>query len=261
VSETSDLPDHAQPPVAVVTGAASRRGIGRAVARRLAGSGWSVALVDIEADQLEATASDLRAETGSQVVAARADVGSEPEVEAAAQLIERSLPPVVALVNAAGISDPTPLLETSLEQWERIQRVNSTSTFLLSRRFAPGMRDRRYGRIVNLSSTAALTGGGTYSAGAYAASKAAIEGFTHGLALEVARHGVTVNAVSPAIIDTDIMGGPITPHRAPNFVSSLPVGRLGRVDEVAALIEFLVGRDAGYITGATYAINGGVRIG
>jgi NAD(P)-dependent dehydrogenase (short-subunit alcohol dehydrogenase family) len=139
--------------------------------------------------------------------------------------------------------------------------VNATGTFLVTQRFAIGMAQRGYGRIVSLSSTAAQSGGGTYSAGAYAASKAAIEGMTRGLALELAPKGVTVNAIAPAIVDTDIMGGRITAERAPAFLASLPVGRLGTTVEVAALIEFLFGSQAGYITGTTVNINGGARIG
>jgi NAD(P)-dependent dehydrogenase (short-subunit alcohol dehydrogenase family) len=129
------------------------------------------------------------------------------------------------------------------------------------KRFVPGMVERGLGRVVNMSSTAAQTGGGTYSATAYAASKAAVEGLTHGAALELAASGVTVNVVSPAVIDTDIMGGTITEERRPAFTAGLPVGRLGTTDEVASLIEYLIGPDAGYITGATYSINGGARIG
>jgi len=168
---------------------------------------------------------------------------------------------VLALINVAGIGDPTKFLDTDLDRWNRVIGVNATGTFVVMKRFAPGMVARGVGRIVNLSSTAAQTGGGTYSATAYAASKAAIEGLTHGVALELAPTGVTVNVVSPAVIDTEIMGGRITDERKPAFVTGLPVGRLGTTGEVAALIEFLVGRDAGYITGAHYNINGGARIG
>ena len=109
--------------------------------------------------------------------------------------------------------------------------------------------------------TAAQTGGGNYSKSSYAAAKNAIEGLSRAVAREVAPYGVTVNVVAPATIDTDIMGGPITPERAPGFIAGLPVGRIGTVEEVAALIEFLLGENAGYITGATYNINGGLRIG
>lgn len=246
---------------AVVTGAGSPRGIGRGVAERLAAGGWHLGLMDLGAAALEDAAAELRDRYGVRVVARPADISSADQVDVVARDIEAELPPVLAVVNVAGIGDPTPLLQTSLERWERVLRVNATGTFIVTTRFAPGMVERGVGRVVCLSSTAAQTGGGTYSAGAYAASKAAVEGMARGLALELAPRGVTVNAVAPAVIDTDIMGGRITPERAPTFLAGLPVGRLGRVSEVAGLIEFLCGPDAGYITGATYNVNGGARIG
>jgi NAD(P)-dependent dehydrogenase (short-subunit alcohol dehydrogenase family) len=245
---------------AVITGAGSPRGIGAAVAQRLAAAGWNLGLLDRDGAQLEARADELRA-LGARVVAAQVDVRSPEEVGSGAAAIEAELPPVLALINVAGIGDPTKFLDTDLDRWNRVIGVNATGTFVVMKRFAPGMVARGVGRIVNLSSTAAQTGGGTYSATAYAASKAAIEGLTHGVALELAPTGVTVNVVSPAVIDTEIMGGRITDERKPAFVTGLPVGRLGTTGEVAALIEFLVGRDAGYITGAHYNINGGARIG
>jgi NAD(P)-dependent dehydrogenase (short-subunit alcohol dehydrogenase family) len=245
---------------AVITGAGSKRGIGRSLARRLGVHGWSLGLLDRDEAALQELASVLRA-SGVSVVAGGVDVTDELQIDRAATELEQSLPPVVAVVNVAGISDPTKFLDTDLERWDRVMRVNATGTFLVMKRFVPGMIGRRLGRVVNLSSTAAQTGGGTYSATAYAASKAAIEGLTHGAALELARYGVTVNVVSPAVIDTDIMGGPITDERRPALVGGLPVGRLGTADEVASLIEYLIGPDAGYITGATFNINGGARIG
>lgn len=245
---------------AVVTGAGSPRGIGFAVAQRLARAGWNLALFDRDETELKARATELDA-NGARIVARTIDVTDPEQIDAAAIAVERDLPPVVALVNVAGISDPTKFLDTDLARWNRVLGVNTTGTFLVMKRFAPGMVERGVGRIVNLSSTAAQTGGGTYSATAYAASKAAIEGLTHGAALELAPTGVTVNVVSPAVIDTDIMGGQITDDRKPAFVAGLPVGRIGSPHEVAALIEFLIGPDAGYITGATYNINGGARIG
>lgn len=245
---------------AVVTGAGSALGIGFAVARRLARAGWNVGLIDRDEVALNARALDLR-DHGVRVAGRAADVTDPAQIDAAAAGIELELPPVLALVNVAGISDPTRFLDTDLARWQRVIGVNLTGTFLAMKRFVPGMVDRGVGRVINLSSTAAQTGGGTYSATAYAASKAGIEGLTHGAALELAPTGVTVNVVSPAVIDTEIMGGRITDERKPAFVAGLPVGRLGTTDEVAALIEFLIGPDAGYITGAHYNINGGARIG
>lgn len=246
---------------AIVTGAGSDRGIGRGVASRLAAAGWNLGLIDLDVTGLDSYTESLAAEHGVKVVAAAANISDEGAVDRAAATFEAELPPVVAVVNIAGISDPTPLMETSVERWTRVLTINATGTFVVTKRFAKGMAERGVGRVVSLSSTAAQTGGGTYSAGAYAASKAAVEGMTRGLALELAPRGVTVNALAPAVIDTDIMGGQITEERAPAFVAGLPVGRLGTVREVAALIEFLIGEDAGYITGATYNINGGARIG
>jgi NAD(P)-dependent dehydrogenase (short-subunit alcohol dehydrogenase family) len=245
---------------AVVTGAGSPLGIGFAVARRLARAGWSLGLLDRDEIELKARIAELQAD-GARAVGRAADITDPAGIDAAATAFEDALPPVLALVNVAGVSDPTKFLDTDLARWNRVVGVNLTGTFLAMKRFAPGMVARGVGRIVNLSSTAAQTGGGTYSATAYAASKAGIEGLTHGAALELAPTGVTVNVVSPAVIDTEIMGGRITDERRPAFVAGLPVGRLGSTDEVAALIEFLIGPDAGYITGAHYNINGGARIG
>jgi NAD(P)-dependent dehydrogenase (short-subunit alcohol dehydrogenase family) len=244
---------------AVVTGAGSPLGIGFAVARRLVRAGWNVGLIDRDEVALKAQVSSLSSQ--GRAVGHAADVTDPARIDDAACAFEAALPPVLALINVAGISDPTKFLDTDLDRWQRIIGVNLTGTFLAMKRFVPDMVARGAGRVINLSSTAAQTGGGTYSATAYAASKAGIEGLTHGAALELAPTGVTVNVVSPAVIDTEIMGGRITEDRKPAFVAGLPVGRLGTPDEVAALIEFLIGPDAGYITGAHYNINGGARIG
>ncbi|GAA5658312.1 3-oxoacyl-[acyl-carrier-protein] reductase FabG [Brucella sp. NBRC 13694] len=246
---------------AIITGAGSPRGIGRDLAERLAAKGWSLGLIDRDDELMSQLVADLVGRYGVKAVAKKTDISSEEDVAKASALFETELPPVVAVVNIAGISDPTPFTQTSLERWERVLKINATGTFLVTKQFLPGMIERGVGRIVSLSSTAAQSGGGTFSAAAYAASKAAIEGMTRGLGLEVAKTGVTVNAIAPAIIDTDIMGGTITEDRMDYFTSRLPVGRLGRVSEVSALIEFLIGPEAGYITGTTYNINGGARIG
>lgn len=246
---------------AIVTGGGSERGIGRATARRLARDGWSIGLVDMDGEASQRIAAELVDEFGVRAVGVQADVSSEQDVDRAIASIESALPAAEALVNAAGISSPLPFLETDLTQWERVMRINATGTFLVTKRVMPGLVDRGYGRVVSIGSTAAQNGGGTYSKSAYAAAKGAIESFSRAVALEMAPHGVTVNVVAPATIDTDIMGGRITEDRKPAFLAQLPVGRIGTTDEVAALIEFLIGADAGYITGATYNINGGIRIG
>ncbi|MGO1768741.1 MAG: SDR family NAD(P)-dependent oxidoreductase [Microbacterium sp.] len=246
---------------AFITGAASERGIGRALAHRLAAAGWNVGLLDLDDDALAGLADELAETHGVRAAHAAVDVSDESAVERAVSALEEALPPATALANIAGISSPVPFLELDLATWERVLRINATGTFLMTRRVARGMAERGYGRIANLSSTAAQNGGGTYSKSSYAASKGAVESFSRAVALELAPSGVTVNVVAPATIDTDIMGGRITDERKPAFLAQLPIGRIGTTDEVAALIEFLLGRDAGYITGATYNINGGIRIG
>ncbi len=245
----------------VVTGAASERGIGRGVARRLATVGWSVGIIDLNEAQIEQVAAAISAETGGTVLGRAADVSDESEVDGAIRSFEDELPAIVAVVNLAGVSDPTPFLEATREQWERVMRINATGTFVVTKRVAPKMVERHLGRIVNFSSTAAQTGGGNYSKSVYAASKGAIESLTRSIARELAPFGVTANVIAPASIDTDIMGGRITAERLPQFVRALPVGRLGTVREVAALVEFLIGEEAGFITGATLNLNGGLRIG
>jgi len=245
---------------AVLTGAASPRGIGRALADRLAGEGWEVAILDLDADACRQTAKDIAARHGARVVGFPADVSVEKSVDAAIAAVESQLPPVVALGNLAGISDPTPFLEVTLEQWERVFAVNVRGAFLVTRRVLRGMIDRHLGRIVSVSSVSAQRGGGTYSKVPYSASKAALLGFTRALAREVGEHGITVNAVAPGPIDTDIMGGTLTDERRAQMAAGGLVGRIGTPTEVAALIAFLMGPDAGFITAATYDINGGLQI-
>jgi len=122
------------------------------------------------------------------------------------------------------------------------------------------MVDRGLGRIVSVSSISAQRGGGTYSKVPYSASKAAIIGFTRALAREMGPHGITVNCIAPGPVDTDIMGGTLTEDRKAAMSADMPVGRVGTVDEIAALMVFLLGADAGYITAATYDINGGLQV-
>lgn len=246
---------------AYITGAASDRGIGRKLAERLAAHGWNLGLLDLDESAIEDLAVTLSSGFDIRSAGVAVDVSDASRVDRAITRLESALPPPTALVNVAGISSPAAFLDLDLASWERVMRINATGTFLTTHRVIGGMVDRRYGRVVNLGSTAMQNGGGTYSKSAYAASKGAVEALSRALALEMAPHGVTVNVVAPATIDTDIMGGPITDERKPAFLAQLPVGRIGTVGEVAALIEFLIGRDAGYITGATYNINGGIRIG
>lgn len=245
---------------ALVTGAASRRGIGRATARAFADSGWSIAILDLDEQAAGSCAREIAAEFGVGAVGVAADVSDAAAVDAAISQVERELPPLVAVVNNAGISSPTPFLELTGDEWDRVFDVNVRGAFVVTKRAVRGMMDRRLGRVVSLSSISAQRGGGTYSTVAYSAAKAAIIGFSRALAREVGPHGVTVNSVAPGPVDTDIMGGALTDERKRQMTESMPIGRVGSPDDIAALITFLAGPTAGYITAATYDINGGLQV-
>lgn len=245
---------------AVVTGAGSERGIGRAVVARLAHEGWAVAALDIDGDRAELVAKSIAARYGTPCIGVAADLADEQQVFAAIDHVERELPPIVALANVAGIASPTPFLELSTAEWDRVFAVNSRGTYLITRRVVPGLVSRRIGRIVSIASASAQRGGGTYSKVAYSAAKAAVLGLTRALAREVGKHGITVNAVSPGPIDTDIMGGPLDDARRAELIHELLVDRVGTVEDVAAVVAFLLGPDAGYITGTTYNVNGGLIV-
>ena len=251
------LPDER---TAVVTGAGSRRGIGRATADRLARTGWSVAILDRDADGAAAVAAEVADRWEVAAIGLGTDVSDEAAVDVAVGEVEARLPPIVGLANVAGVSSPVPFLDLTAAEWDRVFDINMRGTFLVTRRVLPGMVERELGRIVSVSSISAQRGGGTYSKVPYSASKAALIGFSRALAREVGPAGVTVNCVAPGPVDTDIMGGRLTDERKAEMTVGMPVGRVGTAEEVAALMVFLLGPDAGYITAATYDINGGLQV-
>jgi 2-hydroxycyclohexanecarboxyl-CoA dehydrogenase len=245
---------------AVLTGAASPRGIGRAAADRLAREGWAIAVLDIDAGEARTAAAEIGEARGVPALGVGVDVSDQDAVDAAVAQVEAGLPPIVGLANLAGISSPTPFMDETVEGWDRVFAINMRGTFIVTQRVLRGMIERKRGHVVSVSSVSAQRGGGTYSKVAYSASKAAIIGFTRALAREVGEHGITVNAVAPGPIDTDIMGGTLTEERKAAMSADTLLGRVGTRDEVAALIAFLLGDDAGWITAATYDINGGLQI-
>ena len=245
---------------AILTGAASERGIGRATADKLASLGWSIAIVDIDGDAAREAAAAIAAARGIRAIGVAADVSDKDSVNAAITEIEAAMPPIVGLVNLAGISSPTEFMNETVEAWDRVFAINMRGSFLVSQRVLAGMIERQLGRIVSISSISAQRGGGTYSKVAYSASKAAIIGFTRALAREMGQHNITVNAVAPGPIDTDIMGGTLSDERKNAMSADILMGRVGTRDDVAALIAFLLSADAGYITAATYDINGGLQV-
>jgi NAD(P)-dependent dehydrogenase (short-subunit alcohol dehydrogenase family) len=245
---------------AVVTGAGSKRGIGRATAHALAAAGWNIAIPDLDEASAKDAANEVAERHGVQAVGVGCDVTDGTSVDAALAAIEAAVPPIGALVNNAGITSPTPFLEVTAEEWERIFAVNVRGSYNITRRVAPGMVERGFGRIVFLSSVSAERGGGVFGGVAYSAAKAGQLGFARALARELGPHGITVNSVAPGLIDTDITGGALVGEKEKQLVAGVPVGRKGRPADVADLITYLCREESSYITGVTYDVNGGSHI-
>jgi NAD(P)-dependent dehydrogenase (short-subunit alcohol dehydrogenase family) len=243
---------------AIVTGAASPRGIGRVTALLLAEQGWSIGILDIDSDGSRALADEIAGRHNVKTHAVAADVSNEAEVRTAIDELEAALPPLAALANIAGVSSPVPYLDLTSDEWHRVIDVNLNGVHYVTRRVAESMVRHGYGRIVSISSTSAQRGGGTYSKTPYSVAKAGVIGLTRALARELGPHNITVNAVAPGPIDTDIMGGPLTPDRRTTLAADLLVNRVGEPRDVAAMIAFLVSADAGYITGQTLNVDGGL---
>lgn len=242
--------------VAMITGAGSSRGIGQAIARALSRQGAAVAVCDINSEGATAVADALQRQ-GASAKAYELDVTNEASVESAVSQIVRELGGLDILVNNAGITQPVTVDDTTLDCWNRIYSVNATGAFLCSRAAVKHMKERRYGRIINMSSVSAKRGGGVFGGAHYSAAKAAVLGFSKALARETAQYGITVNSLAPGLILTDIWGGFDSPERAEELAAQIPAQRLGTPEEVAAAVCFLSSVEAGYITGEEIDINGG----
>jgi len=232
---------------ALVTG--GTRGIGRAITQRLKADGFRVAAGYSGNDEAaQATAREL------DVMVVKGNVGVFEDAKRAVQAVEAELGPVEVLVNNAGITRDGFFHKMTPEQWGDVIRVNMDSVFNMTRQVIEGMRERSFGRVINISSINGQKGqvGQTN----YSAAKAGMIGFTKALALETARKGITVNCVAPGYIGTEMVAA-VPENVLQGIIANIPVGRLGEAEEIAAVVAFLARDDASFITGATLGVNGG----
>jgi 2-hydroxycyclohexanecarboxyl-CoA dehydrogenase len=244
--------------VGVVTGGAS--GIGLGIAHGLAADGHRVAILDSNAEAAEAAADDLRSK-GATAVAVAVDVAERAAVETGFGRVREELGPVEILVTSAGIESFTPVLDITAERWDRIIGVNLTGTFTCVQAALPDMLASGWGRIVTISSSSAQSGAPNMAH--YAASKGGVIGLTKALAVELARHGITVNTIPPSLVDTPMARNAEAAGDFPgvDIVGPMvPLGRAGTPADIAAACSFLCSEGGSYITGQLIGVNGGMYI-
>jgi len=241
-----EIPDMAR--VALVTG--GTRGIGAAISKALKAAGYKVAASYAGNDE---AAAKFKAETGIQVY--KWDVSSFEACAEGVKKVEAELGPIDVLVNNAGITRDVPFHKMSLDQWNAVINTNLGSLFNMTRQVIEGMRARKFGRIINISSINGQKG--QFGQVNYSAAKAGDIGFTKALALENARGGVTVNAICPGYINTEMVQAVPKDVLEKNVIPQIPVSRLGEPEEIARGVVFLAAEESGFITGSTLSINGG----
>jgi len=239
--------------IALITGGS--KGLGRAMGVALGGAGATIALASRDKVQLDATANAVRT-AGGAAYTFKADVTNEDDVQRLASAAKEQFGRVHILINNAGINIRKPVTDFTLEEWRRVLDTNLTGAFLMCRSFVPLMRGQGFGRIINITSIMSHVSIAHRSA--YSASKAGLLGFTKALALELASDGITVNGISPGPIATE-MNLPITqnPELNQHFISRIPLGRWGKVEEIGQLALYLCSEEAGFITGTDLLIDGG----
>ena len=240
---------------AIISGSASRRGIGKAAAELFTAHGARIAILDLDARACEAVAEEI----GGGSIGVGCDIRDRTACVAAVDRVVGAFGGLDILVNNAGVGSGVPILEITPEEFDRVHAVNVRGTFFLSQAAIPVMQSRGGGRIVCLASVAGQRGGGLYGSTHYAASKAAVIGLAQGMARELAPSNILVNVVSPSLIATD--GSPNdSPARRAAFEKGVPLQRSGTAWEVAGAILFLASGLSGYVTGAVLDVNGGFHI-
>jgi 3-oxoacyl-[acyl-carrier protein] reductase len=243
--------------VAIVTGAA--RGIGAAVAKRLAQDGFAVGVVDLTEDHCKDTVAAIQA-SGGTALAVGADVSDAAQVAAAVARVAEELSPPTVLVNNAGILRDNMLFKMSDDDWDMVMNVHLRGAFLMSREVQKHQTEQGWGRIINLSSTSALGNRGQAN---YSTAKAGLQGFTKTLAIELGKFGVTVNAIAPGFIETDMTAataarvGVDFEQFKEGAAAAIPVRRVGQPADIAALASFLAGEESGFVSGQVIYVAGG----
>ena len=237
--------------VAIVTGAA--QGIGRAIAETLAEAGADVVVADLDPTRSKDTVAAVE-KAGRKALNLKVNVADASDTKAMAEQVIKDWGKIDILVNNAGITRDTTMKRMDHQKWQEVIDTNLGGCFNMAKAVFEGMQGRGYGRIVNIGSINGQAG--QYGQVNYAAAKSGIHGFTKALAQEGAAKGITVNAIAPGYIDTDMVRA-VPPNVLEKIVAKIPVGRLGRADEIARGVLFLVADDAGFVTGSTLSINGG----
>ncbi|ASW09899.1 SDR family NAD(P)-dependent oxidoreductase [Rhizobium sp. 11515TR] len=241
---------------AIITGAASARGLGKATAKLFAEHGATVAILDLDADAAKAAAADL----GPNHVGLACNVTDKAACQAAVAELVRRWERVDILVNNAGITQPLKIMEIAPANYDAVLDVNLRGTLYMTQAVIPAMREHNYGAIVNLSSVSAQRGGGIFGGPHYSAAKAGVLGLTKAMARELAPSNIRVNAICPGFIATDITAGKLTPEMLDKIVEGIPMGRPGEASDVAGCALFLASDLAAYCTGTEVDVNGGSLI-
>lgn len=230
-------------------------GIGEGISLRLAAEGAKVAVLDVNLEGAQKTAQQIE-KAGGTALAIKVDVSRAVEVEAAARKVVSTFKKIDILVNNAGVSQTSKVASMTEEMWDKVNNVNLKGVFLCCHAVIPYMKQRKYGKIVNIASVLALTGSAYYAH--YGATKAGVVGFTRGLAVELGPHNINVNAVGPGVIDTPMAQQDVTEAVRQRLQKRIPMRRIGMPRDIADAVAFLVSDEASYITGQCLYVCGGL---
>ena len=241
---------------AIITGAASERGLGKATARLFAEHGARVVILDLDAAKAEDAAADI----GDVHIGLACDVTRKKDCDAAVAVVLGAFGRIDILVNNAGITQPLKIMDITHENYDAVLDVNLLGTLNMSQAVIPHMRERNAGKLINMSSVSAQRGGGIFGGPHYSAAKAGILGLTKAMARELAPDGIRSNAICPGFIATDITGGKLTPEMMDQILAGIPMGRAGKASDVAGCALFLASDLSAYVTGSEIDVNGGSLI-